>query len=228
MQDLALTSHPIENAVAYGTPGRARAGFYARVAKRGFDIVFALFLLPVLAPVVLVLWVIVRRDRGPGFFGHVRVGRNGKPFKCWKIRSMVADAELRLEAHLKASPEAAAEWARDHKLTNDPRITRFGNFLRKSSLDELPQIWNVLKGEMSFVGPRPVVTKELEKYGRRLPVYLAQKPGITGLWQVSGRNDISYDERVEMDAAYLTSCGFWLDLKIIAQTASAVLVGTGK
>ncbi|GAA6198649.1 hypothetical protein NBRC116598_40940 [Pseudophaeobacter arcticus] len=141
---------------------------------------------------------------------------------------MVADAESRLEAYLKANPEAAAEWARDHKLTNDPRITRFGQFIRKTSLDELPQIWNVLKGEMSFVGPRPVVTKELEKYGQDLPSYLAQKPGITGLWQVSGRNDVSYDERVQMDVDYLEKRSFLIDLKIIGKTALSVLGRTGR
>ncbi|MES0828502.1 sugar transferase [Ruegeria sp. SCP11] len=202
--------------------------FYSGLGKRVFDIVFAVLLLPVVAPVILVLWCLVRRDGGPGFFGHTRVGQDAKPFKCWKIRSMVVDAEARLQSYLDANPEAAAEWERDHKLTHDPRINRLGHILRKTSLDELPQIWNVLKGEMSFVGPRPVVAIELVKYGSSASAYLAQKPGITGLWQVSGRNDISYGERVAMDVDYLDRCSFVTDLKIISLTASAVLLRTGR
>ena len=203
-------------------------GVYHAFGKRAFDLVFALALLPILAPIIFGLWLYSRRDGAPGLFGHARIGQKGKIFKCWKVRSMVADAESRLEAYLKANPEAAKEWARDHKLTNDPRITRFGHFIRQTSLDELPQIWNVLKGEMSFVGPRPVVTKELEKYGQDLPSYLAQKPGITGLWQVSGRNDVSYNERVQMDVDYFEKCSFFLDVKITCKTAFSVLGRTGR
>lgn len=228
MQDFALTAYSADGSVRQQIPDQAPVGFYSRTGKRVFDIALALFLLPVLAPVILVLWGIIRRDGGAGFFGHTRVGRNGEPFKCWKLRSMVVDAEARLQAYLDANPEAAAEWGRDHKLTGDPRINRLGHFLRKTSLDELPQIWNVLKGEMSFVGPRPIVTEELAKYSSSVPAYLAQKPGITGLWQVSGRNDISYDERVALDVAYLTRCSFMQDLRIILKTASAVLGTTGR
>lgn len=141
---------------------------------------------------------------------------------------MVVDAEARLQAHLASDPEAATEWERDHKLANDPRINRLGHILRKTSLDELPQIWNVLKGEMSFVGPRPVVAIELVKYGSSASAYLAQKPGITGLWQISGRNDTSYSERIALDVAYLTRCSFPSDIRIISQTASAVLLRTGR
>ncbi|CAD0186659.1 Undecaprenyl phosphate N,N'-diacetylbacillosamine 1-phosphate transferase [Ruegeria sp. THAF57] len=203
-------------------------GFYTGIGKRVFDVSLALLLLPALAPVIFVLWCLVRRDGGPGFFGHTRIGKGGKPFKCWKIRSMVVDAEEKLQAYLDANPDAAAEWERDHKLTIDPRINRLGDILRKTSLDELPQIWNVLKGEMSFVGPRPVVAVELIKYGSSASAYLAQKPGITGLWQVSGRNDISYRERVEMDVAYLAARSFLKDVKIISLTASAVFLRTGR
>jgi lipopolysaccharide/colanic/teichoic acid biosynthesis glycosyltransferase len=153
---------------------------------------------------------------------------DGKAFKCWKIRTMVHDAETRLRAHLKADPEAAAEWDRDRKLTNDPRITRLGQFLRRTSLDELPQIWNVLRGEMSFVGPRPIVRSELQKYGSFRGAYKTMKPGITGLWQVSGRNDVSYDERVKMDVEYMNNVSFLLDVQIILGTAGAVLSRTGK
>jgi len=228
MQDFALTGQHADGALAQDIQEFGSSGLYARFGKRVFDICFALLLLPILAPIILMLWLMVRRDGGNGFFGHRRVGRDGRIFKCWKLRSMVVDAETRLEAHLKAHPGAAAEWARDHKLTDDPRITGFGDFIRKTSLDELPQIWNVLKGEMSFVGPRPVVTKELEKYGNSLPAYLAQKPGITGLWQVSGRNDISYDERVAMDVAYLSQRSLSRDVAIIARTALAVVDRTGR
>lgn len=224
MQDIVLTTYSSTNPSDRQMP----LGFYPRFGKRAFDIAFALLLLPVLVPVILALWCIVRCDGGPGFFGHTRVGRNGKPFKCWKVRSMVVDAEARLQAHLDANPEAAAEWERDHKLTDDPRINRLGHFLRKTSLDELPQIWNVIKGEMSFVGPRPIVTKELPKYGGRVSAYLVQKPGITGLWQVSGRNNISYDERVALDVAYLSCSSFFKDLAIIGMTASAVVSRTGR
>ncbi|WP_027236010.1 sugar transferase [Leisingera caerulea] len=228
MQDFALTAYSIDGSVEYQGPGYSSPGYYSRSGKRIFDILFALLLLPVLVPVILILWGVVRLDGGPGFFGHTRVGQDGKLFKCWKVRSMVVDAESRLQAHLDTNPEAAAEWERDHKLTNDPRINRLGRILRKTSLDELPQIWNVLKGEMSFVGPRPIVTKELRKYGSSASAYLVQRPGITGLWQISGRNDISYDERVALDVAYLYRRGFFKDLKIILRTGAAVLGRTGR
>ncbi|WP_417585446.1 sugar transferase [Pelagibacterium sp.] len=228
MQDFALNRYLVGEPTGLRIPENRLSSFYVRVGKRGFDIMFSILLLPVIVPVIFVLWGIVRLDGGSGFFGHTRVGRDGQRFKCWKIRSMVVGAEARLKEYLDANPEAAEEWCRDHKLTNDPRINRLGHVLRKTSLDELPQIWNVLKGEMSFVGPRPIVTEELAKYGSYLPAYLAQKPGITGLWQVSGRNDISYDERVALDVAYLSSCSFIGDLKIILRTGAAVLWKTGR
>ncbi|MCT4554241.1 MAG: sugar transferase [Pelagimonas sp.] len=205
-----------------------KATLYTRFGKRALDLTLALLLVPVLAPVVLVLALLVRRDGGDALFGHRRIGRNGKVFKCWKIRTMVPNAERRLLAYLRENPEAAAEWARDHKLENDPRITKLGNFLRRSSLDELPQLWNVIKGEMSLVGPRPIVRSELHKYGTARAAYLAMKPGVTGLWQVSGRNDVSYDERIAMDLTYADSMSMTGDLGIIAKTAGAVLDRTGK
>ncbi len=208
--------------------GPSVSGHYGAFGKRVFDVVFALVLLPFLVPVIGVLWLSVRRDGGPGFFGHERIGRDGVAFRCWKLRTMVVDAEARLCAHLAADPEAAAEWAREHKLSNDPRVTRWGRFLRRTSLDELPQIWNVLRGEMSFVGPRPVVLAELDRYGPHRAAYCALRPGITGLWQVSGRNDVSYAERVQLDASYARSCGLWRDLEIILRTAHAVLGATGR
>ncbi|MCF7702171.1 sugar transferase [Loktanella sp. M215] len=196
--------------------------------KRIFDILFALTLLPVIAPIIVVIWALVRHEGGPGFFGHVRIGSNGRASKCWKIRTMLPDAQSHLQAHLAQNPEATDEWATDHKLTDDPRITRLRRLLRRTSLDELPQIWNVLRGDMSFVGPCPIVRSELHKYAMHRGGYLRMKPGITGLWQVSGRNDISYDDRVAMDMSYAKAQTFWLDLRIIALTLGTVLNRTGK
>ena len=195
--------------------------------KRVFDICFAILTLPAVLPVIAVIWGAVRLDGGPGFFGHKRIGRDGRDFTCWKLRSMCLDADARLEAYLQNNPDAADEWARSFKLSRDPRITRLGRFLRASSLDELPQVWNVLRGDMSFVGPRPVPALELRMYGRAQKSYLALRPGITGLWQVSGRNDVSYSTRIAMDVLYRRNASVWLDIKIIFLTFAAVLRRTG-
>jgi exopolysaccharide production protein ExoY len=212
----------------YPLSRHVQPGIYAAYFKRPLDLILAVLMLPILVPVIAFLWLMVRRDGGAGFFGHTRVGRDGKSFKCWKMRSMEVDAEAKLACFLKVNPAAAAEWARDHKLVNDPRITGIGSFLRKSSLDELPQIWNVLKGDMSFVGPRPVVADELSRYGASKWAYLQARPGITGLWQVSGRNDVSYENRVAMDVRYSSDMRLGRDLWIMACTAGAVVQGTGK
>lgn len=204
------------------------SGVYATFVKRPLDVAMAILMLPVVLPVIALLWFLVRRDGGAGFFGHLRVGRDGKPFRCWKLRTMEIDAEAKLSSFLAANPDAAAEWAVAHKLERDPRITKIGSFLRKSSLDELPQIWNVLKGEMSFVGARPVVSDELSRYGASKWAYLQARPGITGLWQVSGRNDISYTERVAMDVRYSKDVRFGRDVWILSRTAGAVIGRTGK
>lgn len=209
-------------------PRKVRRRGYHRVPKRILDLSIALLITPFLLPIIALLWVSIRLDGGPGFFGHVRVGRDRKPFRCWKLRTMVVDADVRLAAHLAADPAAAAAWARDYKLDDDPRVTKLGAFLRRSSLDELPQLWNVLRGEMSFVGPRPIVTAELERYGIHRRAYLAMRPGVTGIWQVSGRNDVSYDERIRMDVDYLRRVGLLLDLWILVRTAGAVVNRTGK
>ncbi|MEE3316865.1 MAG: sugar transferase [Pseudomonadota bacterium] len=201
---------------------------YAAFGKRVCDLVFAFALLPILIPVIAVLWGLTRLDGGPGFFGHKRVGKDRRQFSCWKIRTMVPDAEAKLKQYLSENPDAKAQWQRDFKLDNDPRITRLGNFLRKTSLDELPQIWNVIRGEMSFVGPRPVVQDELLRYGESEKFYLSVRPGITGLWQVSGRNNISYADRVRMDRIYASRYSMLQDTKIIAKTATVVLFPTGK
>ncbi|WP_242650573.1 sugar transferase [Cognatiyoonia koreensis] len=203
-------------------------GFYTAFGKRAFDIVFAILLLPFLIPVIFMLWVLTVRDGGVGFYGHERIGKNGVRFQCWKIRSMVANAEEKLTTYLKDNPEAAAEWASSQKLTTDPRVTRFGRILRSTSLDELPQIWNVLKGEMSFVGPRPVIADELLRYRHGKATYLSLTPGITGLWQTSGRNDTSYDERVRFDILYSHQISFRLDCLLIIKTASAIFGRTGR
>jgi len=206
----------------------AGAALYRRYGKRVFDVLFAITLLPVLIPVILVLWAIVRSDGGPGFFGHKRVGKNGVLFTCWKLRTMQINAEAALRRHLAMNPAARAEWERDQKLSNDPRVTRVGRLLRRTSLDELPQILNVLLGHMSFVGPRPVVILEIQRYGAHKWAYLSGKPGITGLWQVSGRNSVQYEERVNLDLAYREMASFWLDIRIILKTALVVVRPTGQ
>ncbi|MBR3369166.1 MAG: sugar transferase [Rhodobacteraceae bacterium] len=201
---------------------------YSRYAKRVLDLLIAIALVPIIAPVIAVLWVLVRREGGPGFFGHNRVGRDGQMFKCWKIRTMVPDAEQKLKEYLDANPAAAQEWRENFKLENDPRITRLGAFLRKSSLDELPQLWNVFKGEMSFVGPRPVTRDELAMYAGYEDAYLSQRPGITGLWQVSGRNDISYRQRVALDVQYASHASMLWDLSLMVKTGLSILRMTGR
>lgn len=220
-------SDSVQTPVQKISPSSART-FYRAAGKRLFDLFFTLMILPVVGPVIVILALVVMRDGKAPFFGHLRVGKDGKSFRCWKIRSMVPDAKARLAAHLAANPEARAEWNATFKLENDPRITRIGRILRKSSLDELPQIWNILKGEMSLVGPRPVIEDELKLYGPALKDYQSLRPGLTGLWQVSGRNDVSYEERVALDVKYARKLSFPLDIKIIFATALAVLNRTGK
>jgi lipopolysaccharide/colanic/teichoic acid biosynthesis glycosyltransferase len=197
-------------------------GLYARFGKRTFDVAFALFLLPVLVPAIAILWSLTRLDGHAGFYGHTRIGRNGKLFRCWKIRTMVPDADARLRRILETDPGAAAEWARTQKLALDPRVTTLGAFLRRTSLDELPQIWNVLRGDMSIVGPRPVTRAEMRRYGPHRVSYLTLKPGITGIWQTSGRSELSYADRVRMDASYLGAMSLRTDLTLVARTLEVV------
>ena len=198
-----------------------------RFIKRAFDVAVSGSLLVLISPVMLVLAVMVKRDGGPVFFGHGRIGKNGTVFKCLKFRSMIHNSQAVLERHLAENPEARAEWAADHKLKSDPRVTRFGEFLRSSSLDELPQLINVLKGEMSLVGPRPIVQGEVPKYDRDIAHYYRVSPGITGLWQVSGRNDVTYDQRVQMDSWYVRNWSLWHDVAIMCKTIPALLKRSG-
>lgn len=193
-------------------------------SKRLVDIALALFGIVLLAPLLLICYVLtVASSPGPALFRHRRVGFNGKHFNCLKFRTMATDASERLRRLLASDPAAAAEWAANRKLRNDPRVTTIGAILRKSSLDELPQLFNVLRGEMSIVGPRPVTDEELERYGSSIGAYLACRPGITGLWQVSGRSTTTYGKRVACDAFYAYNWSMALDIKILIVTLPAVL-----
>ncbi len=206
---------------------RRRSLLYTSFFKRLVDIIVVIAVVPLLLPIVAVLWVLIKRDGGPGFYGHSRVGRNGASFKCWKLRTMGVNSAEALAAHLAANPDAAQAWAESRKLRDDPRITRIGNILRKTSLDELPQFWNVLIGEMSLVGPRPVVEDELTFYAGHEDAYLSMRPGITGIWQVSGRNDVSYERRVRFDAEYQETVSLTKDIEILAKTMGVVIGRTG-
>lgn len=190
----------------------------------GIALLALAFFLPLMIFVALAVW---GHDRGPVIFAHKRIGLGGRTFPCLKFRSMAIDAQERLKDLLDRDPEARAEWEQDHKLRNDPRVTKLGAFLRKTSLDELPQLFNVLRGEMDLVGPRPIVDAEIPKYGSRFKNYCAVKPGITGLWQVSGRNDTSYRSRVAMDCIYAKAKSPVLDLWVMIYTIPAVLLRKG-
>ena len=196
--------------------------------SRAIDVAIALLALIFLAPLMLVIACAVAAERkGPILFKQTRIGKHGRRFRVYKFRSMRVDAEDILSAHLATHPMAAAEWRRDHKLRVDPRVTPLGRFLRQSSLDELPQLLNVMRGEMSIVGPRPIVEAEIVRYGRFFKSYCTVTPGITGVWQVGGRNDVSYRRRVAMDAVYARRKCAALDLKLILATIPAVLSRKG-
>jgi lipopolysaccharide/colanic/teichoic acid biosynthesis glycosyltransferase len=199
----------------------------ARRAKRILDLTLALLLLPLISPVSLAICLLVALEGGSPVYRHLRLGRGGRSFYCYKIRTMALDADAQLKALLDSNHLAREEWSEKFKLKKDPRVTRLGSFLRKTSLDELPQLWNVLKGEMSFVGPRPIIADELERYGERAVAYLACRPGISGLWQISGRNDVSYEERVELDERYALEWSLMLDFRILLRTLPVVLKAGG-
>jgi exopolysaccharide production protein ExoY len=194
------------------------------LAKRAVDILLASVALVVLSPVLLAVAVLIRLTMGgPVLFFQHRVGFGGRPFRCYKFRSMHENADEELDRHLAEDPEALREWMAKQKLKRDPRVTPLGHMLRKSSLDELPQLWNVLRGEMSCVGPRPVIECELARYGRFAADYMRTRPGITGLWQVSGRSRLTYEERVEIDRNYARHWSMRLDFWIVPQTIPALL-----
>jgi len=197
-------------------------------AKRVLD----LFLILVLSPPIFLLTAIIAlllklESKDPILYRQERIGLGGHRFYAWKFRTMIHDADAVLSKYLEQHSELREEWERSHKLRNDPRVTWLGKLIRRASLDELPQLWNVLKGEMSLVGPRPIVEEETVRYGDHFGEYLKVLPGITGLWQVSGRNDLSYDERVALDVYYVRQWSVWMDMQIMAQTVSVVLQGKG-
>ncbi|CCF18455.1 Exopolysaccharide production protein exoY [Pseudorhizobium banfieldiae] len=213
----------VKASTAFG-PRRRTLG----LAKRLFDIVFALGALIFVAPLFgVIMLAILLLDGRPIFYRQVRIGRHGRSFNCLKFRTMVRDADLRLAELLDSCPKSQKQWLDAQKLSNDPRVNRLGRFLRKSSLDELPQLINILRGEMSIVGPRPIVHEEAVRYGRNLRLYLTTRPGLTGLWQVSGRNSLSYQERVQLDVRYIRTMSAWLDARIILKTIAIVVTGKG-
>ncbi|WP_154955368.1 undecaprenyl-phosphate galactose phosphotransferase WbaP [Klebsiella grimontii] len=203
------------------------AKWSSRILKRIFDIVGSLAIIIILSPALLYISRKVKGDGGPAIYGHERIGKDGKSFKCLKFRSMVINSKEVLEELLNNDPLAKEEWDATFKLKNDPRITKIGNFLRRTSLDELPQLFNVLKGEMSLVGPRPIITAELERYNEEVDYYLLSKPGMTGLWQVSGRSDVDYETRVYLDAWYVKNWSMWNDIAILFKTIGVVLKKDG-
>ncbi|EPT3117024.1 undecaprenyl-phosphate galactose phosphotransferase WbaP [Klebsiella michiganensis] len=203
------------------------AKWSSRALKRTFDVVGSSLIIIILSPLLLYISQKVKKDGGSAIYGHERVGKGGKPFKCLKFRSMVVNSKEVLENLLANDSKAKTEWDATFKLKDDPRITKIGQFLRRTSLDELPQLFNVLKGEMSLVGPRPIITAELERYNDEVDYYLLSKPGMTGLWQVSGRSDVDYDTRVYLDAWYVKNWSMWNDIAILFKTVGVVLKKDG-
>ncbi|MEO0087292.1 MAG: sugar transferase [candidate division WOR-3 bacterium] len=196
--------------------------------KRYLDLLLLFFVFITVVPLFLLIFLAIKlSSRGPLFYKHKRVGKNGRPFYVYKFRTMVDGAEALLPKILKNNPQAREEFENGYKLKNDPRVTPIGKILRKTSLDELPQLINILRGEMSFVGPRPIVEEEKVKYGEYLPLLLKEKPGLTGLWQVSGRNNLSYEERVALDMEYIRKKSLRLDIKIILKTIPVLFSGNG-
>jgi Undecaprenyl-phosphate galactose phosphotransferase WbaP len=199
-----------------------------RFTKRAIDVLAVAFTLPAVVLTILVVGLLVRLESpGPIFYGHRRIGRDRSKFRIWKIRTMQVNADKLLQDALANDETLREEWLRERKLRCDPRVTRVGKFLRKTSLDELPQFWNVLRGEMSLVGPRPIVEEEIPAYGHDFSLYCRVTPGLTGLWQVSGRNEVSRRDRVRLDSYYVRNWSPWLDLNILARTARVVITGQG-
>jgi len=224
-----IDGHDFERPPVSASQGWVRARkepLYRRTLKRWMDIGFVLMALPFVAPVVLVLAAVLKVTGQSPFFTQDRVGLGGRTFRLWKLRTMVPDAEARLQDFLQKDDVARREWDAYQKLSHDPRITDFGQFLRKSSLDELPQLWNVLVGDMSLVGPRPMLVDQQELYPGN--AYYALRPGLTGTWQISDRNQSTFAQRAEFDADYERNLSFFKDLKILLATVNVVLRATGK
>lgn len=199
-----------------------------RFYKRTFDLICTFIGGLLILPIIAIISLLVAIDnKGNVIFAHRRIGKDGKEFPCYKFQTMIPNAQEKLVEYLEVNPEAKKEWEESFKLTNDPRVTRLGDFLRKTSLDELPQLWNVIKGDMSLVGPRPIVKKEIERYGVYFREYAMVLPGITGMWQASGRSDTTYEERVSMDTWYVRNWSVWLDIMYLAKTFQAVIFGKG-
>ena len=196
--------------------------------KRCIDLLLLLLITPFAIPLFIIIAILIKCDsKGPVFYAHSRVGKNGAPLKLWKFRSMVIDADEQLKHILATDPVRAAEWEKDRKFVDDPRVTKIGKFLRKTSLDELPQLFNILIGEMSFVGPRPVTKPELKKYGKFANYIFSVKPGLSGMWQISGRSDTGYEERVMLDTYYIQNWSIWLDIWIVIKTIWVVIKHKG-
>ncbi len=207
------------------TTSLSKIGPYELGLKRLLDIIFVVVAIPFVAPLIAIMALLVARDGGDVFYRQERVGRGGKVYQMWKLRTMIVDAEKALASYLATSPEAAAEWHLTQKLKKDPRITKAGLFLRKSSLDELPQLWNVLIGDMSLVGPRPMMPDQQDMYPGL--AYYDQRPGITGAWQVSERNEGTFADRARFDTEYAANMSFTTDMKLLLATVSVVTKGTG-
>lgn len=220
----ALDLRPEQPKAAAVFPAQTSTELMLRALDVLLSLLLLIFLLPPLLSIYLAIWL---NGDGPVLFGQQRIGMGGRSFRCLKFRTMVTDAERRLQELLASDADARAEWARDQKLRADPRITSVGRFLRRTSLDELPQIFNVLKGEMSLVGPRPIVSAEIARYGRYFAEYKTVRPGVSGLWQISGRNDVSYRRRVALDVFYARRRSLSLYIGVVARTPGRVLLSTG-
>ena len=234
MSEFILTKAMASSAYgAHAQSLRARVAFgdehgFEKIARRSFDLALAIAGLVFLAPLLIAVAILIKlQDGGPVLFQQERLGRAGSVFRCWKFRTMVVDAQARLDDLLARDPAARLEWQRDHKLKVDPRITALGRFLRKSSIDEIPQLLNIIAGDMSIVGPRPIVRAEIPRYASRFASYCRVKPGLTGLWQISGRSNTSYRRRVALDVLYIRRRTLMMDLRIIAFTVPAVLQSRG-
>lgn len=215
----------LDGATSTTQTASGRGGFYRTIVKRAIDLALTVGSIPLWGTAVALGAAVVALDGHNPFYSQKRIGKDGRVFRMWKLRSMVPNADAYLESYLAGNPEAKAEWDRDQKLQNDPRITRVGKLIRKTSLDELPQLINVVTGDMSLVGPRPIMTNQKALYpGRR---YYDMRPGLTGLWQVSDRNDCSFVGRVRYDNAYHRNMSFGTDLDILKRTVGVVVRGTG-